>query len=385
MSSKASSRSKRQARSRQDPRHRQDIQESLLALPRGTGGLTQGHTSGAGGARAEGRVVGPVPLAAEGPDRREPTPPHRWGGGHRSVRRVGGASRWASASSSSRSSSRRSPSTKPCSRERRRRAAQEHGRRPCGQGRGCRVPLVAIYLSGSVVGLSAAGMTSGLAALGLGGLFGLSSMVTGIGVVVVVGVGVYKLVRWMSGSEDRELGELRERLIQEVMRQLQATVNALIEDLNTAHPRRRRSRATRRDRSRAPAPPRAGGERAHVSPLAPREAAAPAHQAQAGGAPATTSSSPRWCRPINSKGRGARRGAARTPRRRAEGAPGCTRARCVGGSDRGPARGLGLDESCSTMTLRARPLRAHVRGARGDRRLAARLLGSAVGAARKRS
>lgn len=95
------------------------------------------------------------------------------------------------------------------------------------------VPLVAIYLSGSVVGLSAAGMTSGLAALGLGGLFGLSSMVTGIGVVVVVGVGVYKLVRWMSGSEDRELGELRERLIQEVMRQLQATVNALIEDLNT--------------------------------------------------------------------------------------------------------------------------------------------------------
>lgn len=95
------------------------------------------------------------------------------------------------------------------------------------------VPLVAIYLSGSVVGLSAAGMTSGLAALGLGGLFGLSSMVTGIGVVLVVGVGVYKLVRWMSGSEEKELAELRERLMQEVMRQLQATVNALIEDLNT--------------------------------------------------------------------------------------------------------------------------------------------------------
>lgn len=95
------------------------------------------------------------------------------------------------------------------------------------------VPLVAIYLSGSVVGLSAAGMTSGLAALGLGGLFGLSSMVTGIGVVLVVGVGVYKLVRWISDSEEKELAELRERLMQEVMRQLQATVNALIEDLNT--------------------------------------------------------------------------------------------------------------------------------------------------------
>lgn len=93
------------------------------------------------------------------------------------------------------------------------------------------VPLVALYLSGSVVGLSAAGMTSGLAALGLGGLFGLSSMVTGIGVVLVLGVGVYKLVRWVSGSEDKELAELRERLMQDVVRQLQATVNALIEDL----------------------------------------------------------------------------------------------------------------------------------------------------------
>lgn len=93
------------------------------------------------------------------------------------------------------------------------------------------VPLVAIYLSGSVVGLSAAGITSGLAALGLGGLFGLSAMVTGIGVVLVVGVGVYKLVRWLSGSEEKELAELRERMMQEVMKQLQRTVNALIEDL----------------------------------------------------------------------------------------------------------------------------------------------------------
>lgn len=93
------------------------------------------------------------------------------------------------------------------------------------------VPLVAVYLSGSVLGLSAAGITSGLAALGVGGLFGLSSMVTGIGVVVVVGVGIYKLVRWLGGSEEKELAELREHMMQEVMKQLQRTVNALIEDL----------------------------------------------------------------------------------------------------------------------------------------------------------
>ena len=49
------------------------------------------------------------------------------------------------------------------------------------------VPITALFFSGSVVGLSAAGITSGLAALGLGGLLGLSAMVTGIGAVVVLG------------------------------------------------------------------------------------------------------------------------------------------------------------------------------------------------------
>ena len=51
------------------------------------------------------------------------------------------------------------------------------------------VPLAAIYFSGSVVGFSAAGITSGLATMGLGGLLGFSGMVTGIGTVVLIGVG----------------------------------------------------------------------------------------------------------------------------------------------------------------------------------------------------
>lgn len=93
------------------------------------------------------------------------------------------------------------------------------------------VPLVAIYLSGSVVGLSAAGITSGLAALGFGGLFGLGAMVSGLGVVIVVGVVVYKVVRWLAGSEEAELAVLREKLMQEVVKQLQRSVNALLEDL----------------------------------------------------------------------------------------------------------------------------------------------------------
>jgi uncharacterized membrane protein YebE (DUF533 family) len=48
------------------------------------------------------------------------------------------------------------------------------------------VPIAAVYLSGSVLGLSAAGITSGLAALGLG-----LGMVPGIGVAILVGTGIY--------------------------------------------------------------------------------------------------------------------------------------------------------------------------------------------------
>jgi len=54
------------------------------------------------------------------------------------------------------------------------------------------VPIAAIAVTGSVFGLSAAGITSGLAALGLG-----LGMATGVGVVVGIGVGAYFGVRWL--------------------------------------------------------------------------------------------------------------------------------------------------------------------------------------------
>ena len=54
------------------------------------------------------------------------------------------------------------------------------------------VPIGAVAVSGSVFGLSAAGITSGLAALGLG--FG---MTTGLGVAVGIGVGSYSAVKWL--------------------------------------------------------------------------------------------------------------------------------------------------------------------------------------------
>jgi len=54
------------------------------------------------------------------------------------------------------------------------------------------VPIGAVAVSGSVFGLSAAGITSGLAALGLG-----LGMVPGIGVAVGIGVGSYFAVKWL--------------------------------------------------------------------------------------------------------------------------------------------------------------------------------------------
>jgi hypothetical protein len=93
------------------------------------------------------------------------------------------------------------------------------------------LPVAAIYFSGSVVGLSAAGFTSGLAALGLGGVLGLSSMLTGLGVVIIGGVAVYQLARWTLGVNERENAKRREHMIQEVLRQHQKSMADLAQDI----------------------------------------------------------------------------------------------------------------------------------------------------------
>jgi len=92
------------------------------------------------------------------------------------------------------------------------------------------VPITALFFSGSVIGLSAAGITSGLAALGLGGLLGLSAMVTGIGTVVVLGVTAYAAARWALGGKERELAGQREHMIQEVIKSHQRAIEDLAED-----------------------------------------------------------------------------------------------------------------------------------------------------------
>ncbi len=94
------------------------------------------------------------------------------------------------------------------------------------------LPMAAIYLSGSVVGLSAAGLTSGLAAMGMGGLLGFSSMFTGIGTLVLLGVGTYQGLKKITGIGDLENNKQREFMLQAIIRNSQKSLTYLIEDIN---------------------------------------------------------------------------------------------------------------------------------------------------------
>jgi hypothetical protein len=93
-------------------------------------------------------------------------------------------------------------------------------------------PLAAVYLSGSVIGLSAAGMTSGLATLGMGGMLGMSSMATGIGVAVLIGVGTYAGMRKLTGADELTRFKRRELMLHEVLKLTQSSIALLIEDIN---------------------------------------------------------------------------------------------------------------------------------------------------------
>lgn len=112
-------------------------------------------------------------------------------------------------------------------------SALEAGFRNIAQGAAAvGIPLVALYFSGSVIGLSAAGITSGLATLGLGGLFGLSSMVTGIGAVILIGIGAKKGIEHLTGQNEVDKRKRKEALLLAVNKHLQKTINMLMQDIN---------------------------------------------------------------------------------------------------------------------------------------------------------
>lgn len=94
------------------------------------------------------------------------------------------------------------------------------------------IPIAAVYLSGSVIGLSAAGITSGLAALGLG--FG---MVPGIGVAVLVGAGIFwgvSQILDLGGNRAKEEAmKERERKAQLVIKNMQASISQLVSQISS--------------------------------------------------------------------------------------------------------------------------------------------------------
>lgn len=94
------------------------------------------------------------------------------------------------------------------------------------------VPIAAVYFSGSVIGLSAAGITSGLAALGLG--FG---MVPGIGVAVLVGAGIFWGVSQMldlgGNRAKEEARKEQERKAQLVIQNMQGAISQLVSQISS--------------------------------------------------------------------------------------------------------------------------------------------------------
>lgn len=93
------------------------------------------------------------------------------------------------------------------------------------------VPIAAVYLSGSVIGLSAAGISSGLAALGLG-----LGMVPGIGIAILLGTAIFVGLRKVLGdskkAKEKQIAADRERKAQLVIKNLTESVNVLLKKIN---------------------------------------------------------------------------------------------------------------------------------------------------------
>jgi len=88
-------------------------------------------------------------------------------------------------------------------------------------------PLAAVYISGSVVGMSAAGITSGLATLGMG-----MGMTGGLAVIGIIGVLSYKGVKHLTGASELDKYKTRDLMLHEVIKQTQKTISLIIDDVN---------------------------------------------------------------------------------------------------------------------------------------------------------
>ena len=107
-------------------------------------------------------------------------------------------------------------------------ALKDIGARAAGIG----MPLAAVYLSGSAVGVSAVGLSSGLATIGMGGILGLSSMASGIGVAVLLGVSTYAGLKKLADKDKNSSSKMRQMMLAEIIKNTQTTISLLMEDIN---------------------------------------------------------------------------------------------------------------------------------------------------------
>lgn len=88
-------------------------------------------------------------------------------------------------------------------------------------------PIAAVYISGSVVGLSASGITSGLATLGLG-----MGMTGGLAILGAVGFLTYTGVRKFTGVNELDRFKVKLAMLKNTLKQTHLTIQNTIEDVN---------------------------------------------------------------------------------------------------------------------------------------------------------
>jgi hypothetical protein len=106
-------------------------------------------------------------------------------------------------------------------------AIQKNAKELASKAAAAGAPLAAVYISGSVIGMSAAGITSGLATLGMG-----MGMTGGLAVIGVIGVLSYKGVKRLTGANELDKYKTRELMLHDVIKQTQKTVSLIIDDVN---------------------------------------------------------------------------------------------------------------------------------------------------------
>lgn len=106
-------------------------------------------------------------------------------------------------------------------------AIQKNAKELAAKAAAAGAPLAAVYISGSVIGMSAAGITSGLATLGMG-----MGMTGGLAVIGVIGVLSYKGVKHLTGANELDKYKTRELMLHDVIKQTQKTISLIIDDVN---------------------------------------------------------------------------------------------------------------------------------------------------------